>query len=171
MPFTLDDALLQVEAEWNAIADLRREAKDREDGPLLAVATQARAMGATWEQIGGILQVSRQAAQQRFGGYSYNFRTGQAELVAAKPTGPSHAACPRRCGGMGERVDAIHYVCNECGEAFTLPRFDTKLTAPRPVPVAGLLRGCPRCHREMDGNGTILVCEGCGLTTLDETER
>ncbi len=50
----------------DAIAGLRRQLVDQED----FAALRARQHGATWEQIGAALGVSKQAAQQRWGAVS-----------------------------------------------------------------------------------------------------
>lgn len=159
--FTLDDALRKIDAEWQCIMDLRIRAKHREEGPLVALAAQAREMGATWEQIGSILNMTRQAAQQRFGGYTYNWKTGKADPVTQTLTGPPHVACPRRCGGMGERVGQGRYICNECGEEFSI-QFPTP-KAGKPAAERGWDH-CPRCGSSAEHGGGIFVCEGCGLT-------
>jgi len=59
----------RLERDPDAYLDLVRlvrDARDTTDGMLRDAITSARAAGCTWNDVGGVLGMSRQAAQQRF---------------------------------------------------------------------------------------------------------
>lgn len=61
----------RLEDDPNAYLDLVRLLRDAQDatgGMLRDAVVSARAAGATWAEVGGVLGMTRQAAQQRFGG-------------------------------------------------------------------------------------------------------
>ena len=56
-------------AAYLELVALTRDARSESDELLRAAVLSARRAGCTWEQLGGVLGLTRQAVQQRFGGH------------------------------------------------------------------------------------------------------
>lgn len=77
----------QVQEGLDAIAKAVQDVQASERA-MYALVTITKLRGATWQQIGDVLGVSRQSAQERFG--EAVALTGMAPLDPPKPAGPRH---------------------------------------------------------------------------------
>jgi hypothetical protein len=85
---TLRDRLLTDPQAYLDLVSLTAQARSETDAMLRLAVTGARSAGCTWEQVGRVLDMSRQAAQQRYGvpeetGTSHEGRTARLAPLTA----------------------------------------------------------------------------------------
>lgn len=86
-------------AAYLELVTLARDARSETDELLHAAVVSARRAGCTWEQVGGVLGMTRQAVQQRFGRDADAADADAADAVAAEAAaaaGPTRPAPERR---------------------------------------------------------------------------
>ena len=91
-------------AAYLELVTLARDARSETDELLRAAVVSARRAGCTWEQLGGVLGLTRQAVQQRFGRTDDDVAAGQPARERrrlAPVTAFSEMAALRRLGRFG----------------------------------------------------------------------
>ncbi len=79
-------------AAYLELVTLARDARSETDELLHAAVVSARRAGCTWEQVGGVLGMTRQAVQQRFG----RADAAESDVAGLDPDEPTRPAAQRR---------------------------------------------------------------------------
>ena len=133
---------------------LAREIDELSSAVLRASVERARGAGRTWQQIGDILEVSRQAAFQRFG-HPVDPRTGEPMSSSTLP-GAARRDTELLIDWLEERYDAVAADFNEV--------MTEKLPPDQLAPVWAQLIGTVGAYQQM---GEPVVTQRGDLTVVD----